>query len=368
MAAILVSIICIAMIVVGGLTLSQGILTSTDTTALSVDEITVREGEITRTGLSAVRASYLSWADLLRVTVANDGQTRLASFDKWDLIVQYYDGTDYHTQWLPYNSEELNNNEWQMARIGLNGPVEFFEPGILNPGEELVMLARLSPLPGDNTTGQVTFASPNGIYDSVSFLNPGHALLTPHSENITLAGTRYYELAEASAADGAVATFYTEFAKNEGDEKILENENQTNRLARHIFPLIGIDEIPEATWTSYYRCYVWGDGQFPRKDGDVWFVIDIVIRKADGTVRTTIASGVAEAVINKSEEGIWLTKSGTYSFPGYTVEDENDYLEIVYKGKTEQGPNGDNGIMELLVDDDTLPASDQTRIEALSGG
>ncbi len=363
MATILVSIICIAMIVVGGMTLSSGILTSTDAAAISVDEISLREGEIARTDLNISRGTYLSWADLLRVTVENDGQTKLASFSKWDVITHYTDGAAYHSEWLPYTTGELNNNEWQKARIGLNGPLEYFEPEILNPGEELVILAKLNPLPGSNTTGEITVASPNGINDSISFLNPGYTLLTPHSENITIAGTRYYELAEAAPADGTAAAFYTEFAKNEGGEKILENESQNYRPARHIFPLIGIEEIPEATWTAYYRGYVFGEGEFPQGDGDVWFIIDITVRKADGTLRETIASRVAEAPIDKNEEGIWLTKSGTYSFPGYTVEDESDYLEIDYYGKTVLGPNGDWGYMELSVDDSTLPLTDQTRIE-----
>ena len=365
MATILVSIICIAMIVVGGMTLSQGILTSTDVTALSVEEISIRDGDITRTGLNAVRAAELSWPDLLRVTVVNTGQTKLASFDKWDFIVHYIDASGvYHTEWLPYTTGNLSINKWQKARIGFNGPIDFFEPGILNPGEELVMLARLSPLPGDNTTGDVTIATPNGIYDSISFASLGYFLLTPHSENTTLAGTRYYELAEAATADGTAAIFFTSFVKNEGGRKFLEDETQPLRSAKQVFPLIGIDEIPAAIWTAYYRCYVWGGGTFPRKDGDVRFNIDILVRKADGTLRATIATGVADAYLDKSEEGSWVTKGATYAFPGYTVVDENDYLEIDYYGETNLGPSGESGYLQLSVDDNTLPADEQTRIEA----
>ena len=110
MAAIVVSIICVAMIIVGGMTLSQGILTSADTAAASAHEISLREGEMTRTDLEVVRANYLSWADLLRVTVKNTGQTKLYDFDKWDFIIRYIDasGTD-HAEWLPYT-------EWSARR------------------------------------------------------------------------------------------------------------------------------------------------------------------------------------------------------------------------------------------------------------
>jgi hypothetical protein len=353
------------MIVVGGMTLSQGILTSTDATALSVEEIGVREGDITRTGLDAVRAAQLSWADLLRVTLTNTGQTKLASFDKWDFIVHYSDADGvYHTEWLPYNTGNLTNNKWQKARIGLNGPVEFFEPGILNPGEELVMLARLSPLPGDNTTGEITVATPNGIYDSISFVNLGYTLLTPHSENTTLSGTQYYELAEANTADGAAMFFREDFNNGESGRKNLHSTDDTTRLAKHLFPLVGISEIPASNWTVYYHCFTWGAGQFPSIDGDVRFNIDILVRKADGTLRTIIAAGVADAYLDKSEEGSWVTKSATYAFPGYTVVDENDYLEIDYYGETNLGPGDTSGYLQLSVDDKTLPTDDQTRIEA----
>jgi hypothetical protein len=151
---------------------------------------------------------------------------------------------------------------------------------------------------------------------------------------------------------------------DEAASKILYNENEPSRPGRFIFPLVGINTIPEATWTVYYRCFTYGDGQFPQQDGDVRFNIDILVRQADGTVRATIDSGVAEAYIDEAEEGVWLTKSATYAFPGYTVADGNDYLEIVFYGATDLGPGGDTGYMQLKIDDDSLWAEDKTRIEA----
>jgi len=362
MATILVSIICIVMIVVGGMTLSQGILMSTDVTALSVEQISVREGEVSRTGLDAVRAARLSWSDLLRVTVANTGQTKLASFDKWDVIVRYYDadGAD-HTEWLPYTTGNLSDNEWRKSKIGLHGPVESFEPGIVNPSEELVILAQLNPPPGDNTTGLVTVVAPNGIFDSLSFNSLSGTLLIPHSENIIIAGAYYYELVEAAFADDPLSIFQEEFT--ESGRKILINPGDSSRPAKILFPLVGISRIPAATWTFYYRCIAGGDG-FPNGEGDVQLNADILVRKDDGSLRTAIAGGVATAYISQSESGSWVTKSGAYAFPGYTVVDENDYLEIDYYAATGAGPGGETGYVELIIDDESLPGEDQTRVEA----
>jgi len=130
MAVAIVSIICIAMIIVGGMTLSQGILTSADPAAISVESISVREGDMMRTDLDTVRAVQLSWADYLRVTVRNNGQTRLASFDKWDVIVNYLDSAgEIHTTWLPYSNPPPGDNEWQKPESAFTGLPSSLSPG-----------------------------------------------------------------------------------------------------------------------------------------------------------------------------------------------------------------------------------------------
>ena len=67
----IVSLICIALIVFGGMTMSQGFLTSADSTTIGVEEISVREREIMRTELDAAGTTGLSWANSLRVTLEN---------------------------------------------------------------------------------------------------------------------------------------------------------------------------------------------------------------------------------------------------------------------------------------------------------
>jgi len=366
MATIVVCIVCVALIMLGGMTLSQGILTSADTTALSFEKMITREGDLMRTSVTALRAEYLSWSDLVRVTVDNNGQYKLGDFDKWDIIVHYEDGGGtIYSSWLPYTEGTPGDNAWQKACICLGGQPEFFEPGLLNPEEELIILARLNPLPGDNTSADLTLTTHNGISDSISFLQPGYTWFTPHSESIFITGNEYFQLAEATPCDGDAVTITTDaFAADEVARKILYDENQSSKTARILFPLKGISDIPAQTWTVYYRCRTWGDLQFPNINGDVNFNIDILIRKADGTIRTTIASNVADAYLTIDEAGTWVTKSATYAFPGYTVVDDSDYLEIVFYGETDNsGPENGPGYMQIIIDDNTLAISDQTRIE-----
>lgn len=368
MATIVVCIISIALILLGGMTLSQGFLTSADTAALSFDEMITREGDLMRTSVTALRAEYIAWSDLLRVTVDNSGQSKLGDFDKWDLFVRYDDGSGSHyAEWLPYTEGTPGDNEWQKAAICLGGQPEVFEPDLLNPEEELIILARLNPLPGDNTSANLTLTSYNGISDSISFSSPGYTWLTPHSESSFITGDEYFQMAEATPADGDAVTITTDaFAADEVARKVLYDENEPDKTARMLFPLTGISEIPAQTWTVYYRCRTFGDPLFPGINNDVNFDIDILVRKADGSVRTVIATNVANAYLTTDEAEMWVTKSATYDFPGYTVTDASDYLEIVYYGETDSGgPQNGPRYMQIRVDDNTLAVADQTRI--LSG-
>jgi hypothetical protein len=366
MAAAIVSIICIAMIVVGGMTLSHGIMTSADSAAVGVEAISIREGEIMRTDIALLHAVELHWSDYLRLTVKNTGQTKLSSFNKWDVMVTYTDslGTSY-SKWLPYTIEPLTANRWVKARIGLEGPTDYFEPGILNPSEELVILASLDPLPGDATNIIASVVTPNGIDSSMSFPVSSQVRLVPESGDVSLNSARYYELVETTAVEGTAMTFSTQFVQGETGRKLLENTEQSSRPARFVYPLVGIKNIPAAAWTVFYHsCVFGGGGEFPLADSDVAFNIDIVVRQADGTIRDTIATGVASAFINLGQEGSWMTPSGTFAFLGYSVINENDYLEIDFYAQTGQGPGTGTGYLQLSIDDSSLGITDQTRIES----
>jgi len=165
----IVSLICIALVVFGGMTMSQGFLTSVDTTTVGLEEIGQRDETIMRTELSSVSASQPA-ADTLEVTLENSGQTKLADFDKWDVIVQYYDGTGtYYSKWLPYTEGTLGDNEWELVWIRLNGAAEIFEPNVLNPEEEIMIRAQLNPSAGASTTNMVVVATPSGITASTYF-------------------------------------------------------------------------------------------------------------------------------------------------------------------------------------------------------
>jgi hypothetical protein len=165
--------------------------------------------------------------------------------------------------------------------------------------------------------------------------------LYAHQETTSIAGTNYY-LLKTQSSDATGTTLSASVAK-------------TGRylLGKFVFPLTDVISIPPATWTVYYRAYTGG--------GTVYGDVDILIRKSDGTIRTTIATNVA----NSANWGTsWATYSGTYSFPGYTVVDQTDYLEIDFYVEVTTKKAGQSAY--LRIDDNTLALANQTRIEGIS--
>jgi flagellar protein FlaF len=158
-----VSLICIALIVFGGMTMSHGFMTSVDAGTAGLEAAGQRNEIIMRTQMSAV-STDMTAANTLEVTLKNNGQTKLADFDKWDVIIQYHDDSgSVRSIWLPYTGGTLGDNQWQVTAIQLNGDAEVIEPGVLNPGEEIDIRVRLNPEVGDGTTNAVVIATPNGI-------------------------------------------------------------------------------------------------------------------------------------------------------------------------------------------------------------
>ena len=172
----IVSVICIALIVLGGMTMSEGFLTTIDMTSLGLEEMGDRDGDILRTELSPLDGSWQVLTNTLEVSLGNSGQVKLASFANWDVIVQFYDAdSNHHVQWLPYTDGELGDNQWRKKGIYIdaaNETPEAFDTGILDPGEEMVIEVKLDPLVGQDTTNLVVVSTPNGVPARVSFDGP----------------------------------------------------------------------------------------------------------------------------------------------------------------------------------------------------
>ncbi|MEM2888488.1 MAG: hypothetical protein QXR42_03280, partial [Candidatus Bathyarchaeia archaeon] len=116
-----------------------------------------------------------------------------------------------------------------------------------------------------------------------------------------------------------------------------------------------ISVIPASTWTFYYRGYHQSGGM------TVHYDVDILIRQSDGTVRSTIATNVANSPDPGTSE---TTVSVTYSWAKYTVVDRTDHLEVDYYLEVTRVASGKNAY--LIIDKNTIAASLQTRVSGIS--
>jgi hypothetical protein len=154
------ALIIITLILFGLLTISQSALAAQDGVLESWREMEQRLEERARTDLSSVSGQTSALGDNIDITLRNDGSTKLADFEQWDVILQYT-GSGLLTQWYPYGP---GIDHWTYLIVD-----DVFDPGILNPGEEIMVQIWVSPPVAAGTTNLATIAAPNGISASTVF-------------------------------------------------------------------------------------------------------------------------------------------------------------------------------------------------------
>ena len=164
------------------------------------------------------------------------------------------------------------------------------------------------------------------------------AILYCHQETTTISGTSYYLLKLNTSAD---ATGVTLSASTGSVARVV--------WGKFVFPLTNIAAILSGTIYATYRAYTGG--------GTVNAEVDILIREADGTVRTTIATGVSKSANLGTSMATYT--GANYSFANYTIVDQTDYLEIDYIANVTVKKTAQYAY--LRIDDNTLALADQTR-------
>ncbi|MFQ5934450.1 MAG: hypothetical protein ACE5KI_07390 [Dehalococcoidia bacterium] len=159
----------------GTLMLSRGSFFSFEMVSDSLHQVEQRIGERARTRLMEVSTTTVT-SSQVKLVLKNDGQVALRDFAHWDVVFQYYDSPgNYLIEWLPFSSAATpGDDQWVVDAIYLDEQAatpEIFNPGILDPGEEIVILAGLKPKVGNNTNGLATVSTPNGVAISMNFSN-----------------------------------------------------------------------------------------------------------------------------------------------------------------------------------------------------
>jgi len=168
----IVALVVIALMMTAALTWSQAAFTSFDSVSQSLKQTTQTTQEVSRTDIKVVHAQ--TQGDSVEVSVLNSGEVHLAQFANWDVVVQYYDASGgYHISQLSYTENSSpSEGQWTIVNIYTDESMAqkaIFEPGILDPGEVMLMRLSLAPLPGAGTTNFITLSSANGVSTSAQF-------------------------------------------------------------------------------------------------------------------------------------------------------------------------------------------------------
>ena len=154
---IIITMACIALILIGTVSFANSSMSSIDEISNSWKQTEKISNEIRLTEITAISSQVYDNGSRAEVVVRNDGAVSLLNFSKWDVIMRYQGGT---VKWIPYSASIPG---WTISGIYLNGKTEIYEPNIFNPMETMKLNIKLSPVLSDNTTNLVTIATNKGV-------------------------------------------------------------------------------------------------------------------------------------------------------------------------------------------------------------
>jgi archaeal flagellar protein FlaF len=162
-------VILIGLLIISVVGLAQFSMSTQATIADSSRLMQERVTEISRTSIAALSATTIAPGDSIQFTLKNSGSTKLADFEHWDVILQYSDGLNTQIKWYPYGT---GTNQWTVSGIYQStspSVPEVIDPGIFNPGEEMVLTVNVSPSVGLGTLNLAVIDTPNGVTASTVF-------------------------------------------------------------------------------------------------------------------------------------------------------------------------------------------------------
>ncbi len=160
---LIISLACISIMLFGAVSMSTSSLHSIDMVCTSWKDIETKITDRSNTDIEAMTCEVSDDGDVADMVVKNIGNTSLAEFERWDVIVMYGDGGVY---FLPYGQTTPG---WSLGGISFEGHPETFEPNIVNPGEEMSIIAKLSPPVSENITNMATISTFNGVKTQIMF-------------------------------------------------------------------------------------------------------------------------------------------------------------------------------------------------------
>ncbi len=159
----IISLICSILILVGTATVTMSAISSVDKVSESWKHLDQIAQNIRKTEIAGISSQVSDNGTRVEMTIRNEGAVSIDDFEQWDVILQYEDGKAI---WLPHRTSAPG---WTVADLLYGGSAEVFEPGILNPGEDIKLLLEINPPVSENTTNRAIISTANGVTAEIMF-------------------------------------------------------------------------------------------------------------------------------------------------------------------------------------------------------
>lgn len=197
METVLAAFLVVFVILFAALSLSYVVVSSQDVLQVAQSQMDARLSAQAHTALQFVDARTMDNRTLVELTLRNTGSTRLADFDRWDVIVKSASessgvaqieyltpdatliaGADYETV-----RSTLASASWATSLFAdaASGIAEFAEPAILNAGEEVIVWARPAQVIEPGSVVEISVATEHGTGIFASFRANVPPVLVNHS-------------------------------------------------------------------------------------------------------------------------------------------------------------------------------------------
>ena len=160
------------LLIVGATVVAGGFIGSTTDASDELKAALERRSEIARTELEVEGIDFSS--PTYDVALRNAGQISLRSFSTWDLWAAFHeaDGT-YHAARLTYTTASTPAaGEWTVVGVYTDAAsltADVYQPGLLDPSEELLVRFRPAATLADPEVNLVTLGAPNSITATTAF-------------------------------------------------------------------------------------------------------------------------------------------------------------------------------------------------------
>jgi archaellum component FlaG (FlaF/FlaG flagellin family) len=123
-----ITLVCIALLIASAVSMSMTALNAVNTMSDALRQEEALSRDMLNTSIACENATTAPGGNSVTLYIANTGNTSLANYAAWDVIVRYQDENTY---WIPYS---VATPGWTSGAFFFPGqagniPAQYFEPG-----------------------------------------------------------------------------------------------------------------------------------------------------------------------------------------------------------------------------------------------